>query len=68
MNHPASLALTTVLLCIAPGTAWLHAAPAATANEAYYTEAQVYTSRPNPARDTPFGGIGATGLKKSDLK
>jgi hypothetical protein len=60
-QHP-SLALTTVLLAIVPGAGWLHAAPAATPDEAYYTEAQVYTSRPNPGRDTPFGCIGATGV------
>ncbi|MCX6877799.1 MAG: DUF6288 domain-containing protein [Verrucomicrobia bacterium] len=62
MRHPAFIVLTAVLLWIAPGTAWLHAAPAAAAGEAYYTEAQIYRSRPEPARDTPFGCIGATGL------
>jgi hypothetical protein len=62
MKHPAFIVLTTVLLWIAPGTAWLHAAPAATAGEAYYTGEKIYQSRPEPARDTPFGCIGATGL------
>ena len=62
MKNPASLALTTLLLCIAPGAARLHAAPAAAPGEAYYTEEKIYQSRPDPARDTPFGCIGATGL------
>lgn len=62
MKHPTPLAFITLLLCIAPGAAWLHAAPAAAAGEAYYSDEQLYTSRPDPARETPFGGIGATGL------
>jgi hypothetical protein len=56
MKH---ILLTTLLL----GTAWLDAAPAGADGEAFYTEDQVYKSRPDPARDTYFGGIGATGLK-----
>jgi hypothetical protein len=63
MNKPASLALTTLLLCIAPGVARLHAAPAAAAGEAYYTEEYVYVSRPNPNNERYFGNIGTTGLK-----
>jgi len=63
MSHSTFLALTTLLLCIAPGAARLHAAPAAAPGEAYYTEEKIYQSRPDPARDTPFGCIGATGLK-----
>jgi Family of unknown function (DUF6288) len=62
MKHPNFSALATLLLCIAPGIAWLHAAPPAADGESYYTEAPVYQSRPNPARDTHFGCIGATGL------
>jgi hypothetical protein len=62
MKHPATLAFTTLLLWIPPGAAWLHAAPVAAAGDTYYTDQPVYTSRPDPARDTPFGCIGATGL------
>jgi hypothetical protein len=54
--------LTTLLFCIAPGIARLHAAPAAAAGDAYYTGEKIYQSRPDPARDTPFGCIGATGV------
>ena len=42
MNKPASLALTPLLLCIPPGAARLHAAPAAAPGEAYYTEEQIH--------------------------
>jgi hypothetical protein len=62
MSHSTSLALTALLLVLAPGSARLHAAPAAAPGEAYYTEEQIYQSRPAPARDTPFGCIGASGL------
>ncbi len=62
MNKPASLALTILLLCLAPGAAWLQAAPAATDAGAHYTETPLYQSRPHPGRDTHFGCIGATGL------
>ena len=62
LNKPASLALTTLLRCIAPGATRLHVAPAAAPGEAYYTEEKMYQSRPEPARDTPFGCIGASGL------
>jgi hypothetical protein len=68
MNKPASLALTTLLLCLAPGVARLHAAPAAAASEAYYTEAPMFQSRPDPTRERYFGGIGTAGLKTSDLQ
>ena len=57
MKQHASVALTTLLLCIATGTAWLHAAPAAAPGEAYYTEEPVYQSRPNPARDSPSAAL-----------
>ena len=63
MNKPVSLALTTLLLCLAPGAARLHAAPAAAPGEAYYTEAPMFQSRPDPTRERYFGGIGTTGLK-----
>jgi len=63
MSKPASLALTTLLLCLAPGAERLHAAPAAAAGEAYYTEAPMFQSRPDPTRERYFGGIGTTGLK-----
>ena len=53
MNRLTTLALTTLLL--APLAA-LHA------GERYYTEEQVYTSRPNPDRETPFGHIGVAGV------
>lgn len=62
MKHPAFITITTLLFCIAPGAAWLHAAPAAAPGEGYYTGERIYQSRPEPARDTPFGSIGATGL------
>jgi len=63
MNKPASLALTTLLLCIPPGAARLHAAPAAAPGEAYYSEEQVFQSRPDPNHERYSGGIGNTGLK-----
>jgi hypothetical protein len=53
MKVPASIVLTTLLVGIASD-----AAPTIT----YYTEEPIYQSRPDPARDTPFGYIGATGL------
>ena len=58
-----TLALNTVLLCIAPSAARLHAAPAAAPGEAYYTEERVFQSRPDPTHERFFGGIGTTGLK-----
>ena len=63
MNKPTSLALTTLLLCLAPGAPRLHAAPAAAPGEAYYTEERVFQSRPDPTTERYFGGIGTTGLK-----
>ena len=36
---------------------------AAAAVEAYYTEAPMFQSRPDPTRERYFGGIGTTGLK-----
>ena len=63
MNKPASLALTALLLGIAPGTAPLHAAPAAAPGEAYYTEERIYQSRPGPTQERFFGVIGTTGRK-----
>ena len=40
----------------------LNAAPATATAETYYTEEKVYNLRPDPARDTPFGYIGVTGV------
>ncbi len=61
MKSHASFALTTQLVGIAP----LHAAPADAVSyqlTSYYTGQKIYQSRPDPARDTPFGCIGTTGL------
>jgi hypothetical protein len=53
--------LSALLIGIAP----LHAAPAGWAEvqaTSYFPDQKIYQSRPDPARDTPFGCMGATGL------
>ena len=49
-------------LWVALGAAWLGASAQAEAGEAYYIEPQIYRSRPDPGRETPFGYIGVTGV------
>jgi len=49
------ISLSTLALLLVPFAG--HAA-----ESDYYTEEQVYQSRPDPTHDTPFGCIGATGL------
>ena len=62
MNNTTTHALTALLLWVALGAACLCASADAAAGEGYYTEEQVYTSHPNPNRETPFGHIGVTGV------
>jgi hypothetical protein len=62
MNKHQTIAITSLLSCIFLGAAWLHAAPATAPGGTYYTGEKIYESRPEPARDTHFGCIGATGL------
>jgi len=62
MSKLTTLALTTPLLWVALGAACLCASADAAAGEGYYTEEQVYKSRPNPSREKPFGHIGVTGV------
>jgi Family of unknown function (DUF6288) len=56
MKSTASAVLTFLLALAAP----LRSAPAA--SESYYTGEKIYQSRPDPARDVPFGWIGTTGI------
>lgn len=54
LSHVASFLLMTACSLFA-------AAPAPV--EEYYTEPQVFSSRPNPTRESKFGDVGVTGLK-----
>ncbi|MCH7225477.1 DUF6288 domain-containing protein [Haloferula sp. A504] len=56
MKTVPSFALVTLLT----GLACVHAAPESA--ESFYTGEKIYQSRPHPDRDTPFNGIGATGI------
>ena len=58
MKNPATLMLPALLLCTAP----LLAAPATAPGNTWYTGEKIYESRPDPARDVPFGWIGTTGI------
>lgn len=58
MKTAKPLAFHTLLLCITQ----LQAAPAAKSGDSHYTGEKIYQSRPDPARDVPFGWIGATGV------
>jgi hypothetical protein len=51
------------LLTLFAITAQLRAGEEGKAEEEYYTERPMFQSRPDPARERYFGGIGATGLK-----
>jgi len=62
MSRLTTLARTAPLLWVALGAARLCDSADAAADEGYYTEAQVYKSRPNPDREKPFGYIGVTGV------
>jgi hypothetical protein len=54
---------TIFLLTLFALTAQLRAGAGGNADQDYYTERPMYQSRPNPARERYFGGIGTTGLK-----
>lgn len=56
MKRPSTLFLTLFLVA-----AQLHVG--AQSNDSYYTEEPMFQSRPNPATERYFGGIGTTGLK-----
>ena len=62
MNKITTFTLTTLPLWLGLGAACLCPLADAAAGEAYYTGEQVYRSRPNPDRETPFGHIGVTGV------
>jgi hypothetical protein len=60
MKNPKPFVLSALMVHAASVVLPLHAAPADA--ESHYTGEKIYFSRPDPARDTPFGSIGATGV------